>query len=247
MKLDLERCRGARQALFVAAALLSLHVASPARADWIEANTSSRAVSVGGGGVFNFTVSSSSPSNLASSLGLGAFPGLSLSGADFHTFCMDLFHTLEHPDKYEVVHATPGTEASWAGLSNLGGSVTTAGNVLKLFGTFFDDLGTPGAFTGFGSASVSDQYAAFQRAIWALEGTPTSNALANYFLTHLGSTKATNVVILNAQYLDGQGQNQITVINPVPAPPAWILASIGLLGLAGYRRVTLRGASQGAS
>ena len=176
------------------------------------------------------------PTHLAQGT-VGTFPGTG-SGPSFNTFCMDATHFLHSTDLYNVIYATPGTVNSWDNVTNLGNSATTATAVLELFGTFFDGLATKNnpAFGGKG-LSVTDQNAAFQDAIWLLEN-PSQNvgassdsaavvALADYFVNNFGTTEATNVVIF--QSTDG-GQDQISVIDPVPVPPSMVLFGLGSLG-----------------
>jgi hypothetical protein len=168
---------------------------------------------------------------------IGLFPGLAAQpGVNINTFCIDPTRDLASPDKYDVVYATPSTISSWDSVPDINGRANVATEILELFGTFFTglDIANNPKFGGHGTSGTA-QYGAFQDAIWILEGFTINNALANYFVNNLGSTKATNVVILSSTLDDGRGQNQITVIDPVPAPSGALLALIGFTGLAGYR------------
>jgi hypothetical protein len=226
------RLRGVQPTIVaIAAALSLLPMARPACAETITMTYLGLEVSTpgpagGSGGVFAFQ----GPTNLAGGT-LGLFPGLTpLPGTNFNTFCLDAYHSLQHTAQDTVVYATPGalgTANDWSSISNIHNDATAV-NILELFGTYFTGLSTP------------SQYASFQDAIWILEGATINDTLANYWVTHLGTTEATNVVIFDTGLSkDGQplGQNQISVINPVhvPAPPGALLAVIGCIGLVGYR------------
>jgi len=167
---------------------------------------------------------------------IGLFPGLGAQpGININTFCIDPTRDLVTKDKYKVLYAT-GPVSGWDNIPDINGRNNVATAILELFGTFFTGLSIANnaAFGGNGT-SVAAQYGSFQDAIWILEGFTINDSLANYFVSHLGTTPATNVVVLSSTSLDGKGQNQITVMDPVPAPPGALLAAIGFVGLVGYR------------
>jgi hypothetical protein len=229
-------------ALLSLAAVLSMFtLARPAAAESINMTFVGLAVSTpgpdgGAAGVLDFQ----GPTHLAQGT-VGFFPGISGQPGSFNTFCMQATQDLISPHMYTVLYATPSTMSSWDSTPNLNGTTTMATTLLELFGAFFDGLGTANnpAFGGFGT-SVNDQYAAFQDAIWDLEGNTVPSTLVpadvynltQYFLANPGTTEATNVVIFS----DPAGQDQISVIDPVPAPPGALLAVIGAVGLVGFRR-----------
>jgi hypothetical protein len=225
--------------LAFAVCLSLLAVTRPAYADPISISMTFEGLTVstpgpqgGSGGVFQFQGSVNLTEGTPELFpGLGAQPN-----ANFNTFCMDATRDLKGTDTYDVIEATPGTISSWDSVPNIDGSSTVATEILELFGTFFGGLSIPNnpAFSPYGG-SVTAQYASFQDAIWILEGAKMSDPLANYFVTHLGTTEATNVVIFSSTSAGGDGQNQIGVLEPCPAPSGALLALIGFVGLVGYQ------------
>jgi hypothetical protein len=234
------------------AALALLFGATPAHADQITMTFQGivgtpATVPAGDAGVMQWTTAST---QLAGGT-VGTFPGTG-SGPSLNTFCLDPLHDIPYnqqlkvfQDTFTVISATPNTMTGmkgWDNVNDLGGSQTVATNLLDLFGTFFSGLTTAND-AGYG-LSVADQYAAFQEAIWLLEGAsgvgvkdsnPNVLNLAKYFVNNLGSIEAPNLVIF--QSTDG-GQDQIGVVTP--APPSALLAVVGFLSVAGGYRFRRR-------
>ncbi len=180
-----------------------------------------------GGGPFTWTQSGAPNTNFATS---------------FQTYCIDTQDT--------VKSGTFITHTDLSAAPTIGNNTTKIAAINTLYDHFYNS-----------SFSSATNEAAFQAALWSLVyGTSTSNTTAQYLLAgnmYNGATyngvehdlaNAHLVALVDSSGVApgvwGRNQDQILVVpnstKPVPAPPAVMLAGIGMLALLGRSRWTRR-------